>query len=348
MEVDGSTTAPDLSARGIITAIVSILEQNGSLAITELGAILGATLGPETSKVVKREFKGLKQLLQNHSDLFQITGKIPVLFIQLKKLPHSEERPAPLPKASRAVPVVTGPKSAPSLSSTSAYTSLVKYLTDIKSLISKGSWKQVASLLRVQHSPVSSSLSQLVSAQTGQDYVLDSKSQKKVAETMDDAEYVDWAQLISLHLLVCFHYYKSHYRPAVHLQTEALKCFDLFWKQNGTTISLTSPNGSMLNVWRVVLTEARQIATWADLSLESTGQESTMLLGLQNHLRPQAKPLEKTPALLLLQNTILRIYAHVRTPIAILLWNDAGTPHRRNLCSPVPHLVVSSLFPIHC
>jgi hypothetical protein len=310
MEVDGPVAPSDLSEKTLITAIVGLLEQNGVLSLTELGALLGGVLGPEATKAVKREFKGLKHLMERHKHLFNLTGKIPTMQVKLKKLPKSAADPNPLPLVSREGPVVASGKLGKSSNPSGSNITLAEYLTEIKTLLAKKSWKQISKLLRVQQSPISAALSTQVSIQGKDEMSLDVKTLQVVGKQMSEVDHIDWSQLISLHLLVCFHYYKSHYKAAVLNQIETTKCFDLFWRQNGSS---TDQNGKLLLIWRRLLTEARQIAIWADMSLESSGQESNMLLGLQNYLRPLAKPLEKTPALLLLQNTVLRIYSHSNT-----------------------------------
>lgn len=309
MEVDGPAIPVDLSEKSLVTAIVNLLEQNGTLSLTELGAILGNVLGPETSQVVKKEHKGLKHLMEKHKDLFELLGKIPTMQVRLKKLPTSKSNSEKISLPPTGLASRSSSNVITSSGGKESSTTLAQYLAEFKALLTKKSWKQIAKMLRVQHNPISASLSSQVSLNGKDEMTLDTKSQKLIQNQLHELEYIDWAQLCSFHLLTCFHYFNSHYKAAVLNQIEATKCFDLFWRQNGPSLD---HNAKIMTIWRRLLSEARQIATWADMSLESSGQESNMLLGLQNHLRPLAKPLEKTPALLLLQNTILRIYSHVR------------------------------------
>lgn len=308
---DGAST-PDLSERGIITAVVSILEHNGTVLLADLGGLLGATLGPETTKVVKKEFKGLKSLLEKHSSLFHLSGKAPLLQARLAKLPDSSAKATPLSKAPHVPPTLVGSKSTTATNKLEAVTTLKQYLADMKANISKGAWKQVGKLLRVRKSPISTSLGFVVASSKSNAQALAADVQKLIDGALGEASEVDWARVVALHILVCHHYHNGNYKAAVLLQTEATKCFDNYWRGYAMNYEFNPKKPSPMDAWRVLLFEARQIAVWADLSLESAGQEANLLLGFQNYLRPLAKLLEKSPGLLLLQNTILRIYTHVR------------------------------------
>lgn len=312
MDVQHGSSAPDLSERGIVTALVSILEANGSVLLADLGGLLGASLGPETTRVVKKEFKGLKSLLQKHSALFQISGKSPLFQAKLVKQPIPGAQSTPISKAPSVPPTLSSAKKSASTGSKDVSAQLKQYLTDIKAHIAKGGWKQVGKLLRVRRSPISASLSKSVAPAKENPQSLNSDLQSLIDVTLTDVEEVDWARVVSLHLLVCYHYNNSNYKLATHLQTELNKCFDLYWRSYPPSTDYNPKKQSPMDVWRVILFEARQIAIWADLSLESAGQEATLLLGFQNYLRPLAKVFERSPGLLLLQNTILRIYTHVR------------------------------------
>lgn len=316
MDVQHGSSAPDLSERGVVTALVSILEHNGTVLLADLGGLLGATLGPESTRVVKKEFKGLKTLLQNHSALFQLSGKAPLLQAKLVKQPIARTQATPISKAPSVPPTLSGAKNSAAPGSKDVSVSLKQYLTDIKTHLAKGGWKQVGKLLRVRRSPISASLSKSVTPAKENPQSLNADVQSLINGMLSDVEEVDWARVVSLHLLVCYHYNNSNYKLATHLQTELNKCFDLYWRSYPPSADFNPKKQSPMDVWRVILFEARQIAIWADLSLESAGQEATLLLGFQNYLRPLAKVFEKSPGLLLLQNTILRIYTHVRQSFA--------------------------------
>jgi hypothetical protein len=311
MEVDGpSRPKVGLTEAGVLTALVSTLEANGTMLLTDLGGLLGKILGPEVTTFVKKELHGLRNLLTKHKELFAVTGKAPLYQVKLQQLTNSVEQPKPLPTTVQSAPITT---SQASISSSAPSTTLAKYISNIKANIQKENWREVSKLLRVRNSPTSASFPKIASFSPNQDTVLDSKSRKAVSEALGDHENIDWAQLVSSHILVCIHYYNGNYKAAVTNQIEVTKCFDIYWKQNsGPTPTKTPAGGDIMMVWRVVLTEARLIAIWADMSLESLGQEANLLIVLQNHLRSLGKPLERTSSLLLLQNTILRIYSHVR------------------------------------
>lgn len=316
MEIEQDSQAPDLSEKGVVSAIVSILEHNGTVLLADLGGILGAALGPEASRVVKREFKGLKQLLERHKPLFQLTGKAPLLQVRLHKMPNSKTDATPLAKTSPAAPSAS---TQAKLSTTKSPSALVKqFVSDLATSVNKGAWKQTGKLLRVRCNAFSSAIGRAITVPKAHPNALPSDLQDIIESTLNMAEDIDWARVAVLHLLVCYHYIHSNYKAAVELQTKLMECFDAYWRGLASTREYNPRKTSPMDAWRVVLFEGRQLAVWADLSLESASQEGTLLLKFQNVLRPQSKLFERTPGLLLLQNTMLRIYTHVR-PISHVL-----------------------------
>lgn len=314
MDMSNASSPPDLSEKGIITAIVSIIEHNGAVLLVDLGGLLGATLGPDATKVVKKEFKGLKHLLEKHSTLFSVSGKAPLFQVKLTKQPTSKAQATPASKAAHTPATISGAKTPLPKNAKEGATLLKQYVADLKTHITKGAWKQVGKLLRIRKSPISSSLSKCVGCAPNNPNALSSEFQSIIDNALGEVEEVDWARVASLHILACCNYYSSNYKVAVSIQTEVTKCFDTYWRGYAGNNDFNPKKQSPMDAWRVLLFEARQIAVWADLSLESAGNEANLLLGFQNYLRPLAKVFEKTPGLLLLQNTILRIYTHVRPP----------------------------------
>lgn len=292
--------------------MLNLLAANDSLMITDLGTLLAKVLGPEASKVMKRDFKGLKSFLERHQELFLITGKVPTLKVRIKQQPFGKDYSSPLPpKPTVDVPLAAA-KISSSVDAKQANVAFGKYLETLKGHLNKGEWRQVAKLARVRNSTLSASLASVMAGAVDDDLSLKSSYLKQLANSgLEDQEQVDWTQFVVSHLCAAIHYHNCNYKAAAYAQVEVTKCFSGYWPTIPAVVSDVKKSGSILDVWRVVVIETRQIARWADMSLESMGQEGVMLINAQNHLRGLGKTMEKNCAELLLQNQLLRIYSQV-------------------------------------